>query len=236
MNRESVVFYKGFYEALKELDAEDKAAAYEAIVEYGLFGIEPECTGVVKALFLMAKPQIDQNNKRYENALKGGAPVGNSNAKKTTEEQPTDNQKQPKNNLKQPTDNQKQPNTQNKQPNDNDNVNDNDNDIKEKINKKESRFIPPTVDEVREYCGERGLTVNAESFVDFYRSKDWYVGKTKMTDWHASCRNWSRNQLKEEQRATGARDRPKNKFCNFKQRDDDLDALAKQLATQGMEA
>lgn len=54
------------------------------------------------------------------------------------------------------------------------------------------RFIPPTVDEVRQYCQERNNNVDAESFVDFYQSKEWYVGKNKMKDWKASVRTWER--------------------------------------------
>ena len=58
--------------------------------------------------------------------------------------------------------------------------------------------------------------------------------KNKWRDWNLVIRKCSRDKWGFN--ATGARDRPKNKFCNFKQRDDDLDALALKLATQGMEA
>ena len=57
--------------------------------------------------------------------------------------------------------------------------------------------------------------------------------KNKWRDWNLVIRKCSRDKWGFS--ATGARDRPKNKFCNFKQRDDDLDALAHKLATQGME-
>lgn len=52
--------------------------------------------------------------------------------------------------------------------------------------------IPPTVEMVEEYCRERGNSVDAEKFCDFYTSKDWYVGKHKMTDWQASVRTWEK--------------------------------------------
>lgn len=65
-------------------------------------------------------------------------------------------------------------------------------DIK-KINK-EKRFTPPTVEEVRNYCNERKNNVDAESFVDFYSSKGWMVGKNKMKDWKAAVRTWERNR------------------------------------------
>ena len=52
------------------------------------------------------------------------------------------------------------------------------------------RFTPPTVDEVREYCFERGNSVDPQRFVDYYTSNGWMVGKNKMKDWKAAVRNW----------------------------------------------
>ena len=57
---------------------------------------------------------------------------------------------------------------------------------------KNNIFKPPTVDEVRSYCLERGNNVNPETFIDFYSSKGWMVGKNKMKDWKAAVRNWER--------------------------------------------
>lgn len=69
---------------------------------------------------------------------------------------------------------------------------------KEKENKKKDspkRFVPPSVDEVQAYCTERRNGIDAQAFIDFYASKGWMVGKTKMTDWKAAVRTWeSRNK------------------------------------------
>lgn len=64
-----------------------------------------------------------------------------------------------------------------------------------------SHFTPPTVEEVQEYCFERGNAVDAQSFVDFYTSKGWYVGKTKMKDWKASVRTWEKNQRQKNKKS-----------------------------------
>lgn len=64
---------------------------------------------------------------------------------------------------------------------------------------KSSRFVPPTVEEVSEYCCERGNNVDAQCFVDFYSSKGWYVGKSKMRDWKASVRTWERKERSNSQ-------------------------------------
>ena len=68
-------------------------------------------------------------------------------------------------------------------------------------NKKESkerkRFVPPTVEEVKEYIDSVGSQVDAESFVAFYESKDWMIGKNKMKSWKAAIVTWEkRNGLK----------------------------------------
>ena len=43
--------------------------------------------------------------------------------------------------------------------------------INNNVGRKMSHFTPPTVEEVQEYCFERGNAVDAQSFVDFYTSK-----------------------------------------------------------------
>lgn len=80
MARESFVFYESFLEAVRLIpNAEDRAAALMAIVEYGC-GEEPEVDGVAAAILAMAKPNIDSASKRREAGAKGGRPkVSNAN-------------------------------------------------------------------------------------------------------------------------------------------------------------
>lgn len=54
------------------------------------------------------------------------------------------------------------------------------------------RFAPPSIDEVQSYISEKGYSVDAESFVAFYTSKNWFVGKNKMKDWHAAVVTWEK--------------------------------------------
>lgn len=81
-------------------------------------------------------------------------------------------------------------------------VSDNVSDNKESINdiniinttkRKTNIFTPPTVDEVKAYCIERGNTIDPESFIDFYESKGWMVGRNKMKDWKAAIRTWEKH-------------------------------------------
>ena len=69
-------------------------------------------------------------------------------------------------------------------------------DIKEEgiDNKTPSVFKPPTLDEVAEYCRERGKGVDPEKWFDFYASKGWMIGKNKMKDWRAAVRTWEKDR------------------------------------------
>lgn len=198
--RDSVVFYRSFWEAIKQLPEKERLESLTAILDYGLDEIEPKSAGVASAMFLMAKPQIDANNRRYQNGTKGGRPV--------TKPEPNNNLES---NYNKPSDNQTitkaKPKEKDKEK---DNVNDN--------NKK--TFTPPSVSDVSDYCTLNGYGIDPESFVDFYASKGWMVGKNKMKDWKASVRTWVRSQ-RQESTAKGS----KNQFHNFEQRDTDYDAL-----------
>ena len=83
-------------------------------------------------------------------------------------------------------------------------------------------FHPPSVEEVRSYCEEKGYSVDPSQFVDFYESKGWMVGKSKMKDWKASVRTWQRNRKTNQ---TGK----KNTFNDFPQRDYDMNEFEKEL-------
>lgn len=91
-------------------------------------------------------------------------------------------------------------------------------------------FRPPTTQEVREYCLERGNDIDAEYFVNFYQSKNWMVGKNKMKDWRACVRTWEiKNRQNQKQRATPSSN-SNNSFHNFEQRDYDFVELEQRLA------
>lgn len=90
------------------------------------------------------------------------------------------------------------------------------------------KFEPPSVDDVRAYCQERGNGIDPEYFVDFYKAKDWMIGKNKMKDWKAAIRNWEKmDKLKSK---AGPVNKSKNKFdFETKQNYGDLTELEKQM-------
>ena len=62
-----------------------------------------------------------------------------------------------------------------------------------------ARFTPPTVDEVKVYCQERGSSVDPEKFVDFYSANGWKQGRNKpIVDWKAAVRTWERSDAQQK--------------------------------------
>lgn len=68
------------------------------------------------------------------------------------------------------------------------------NDGNKKRGKKRTVFTPPSLQEVRDYVKDQNYHVDPENFMDFYTSKNWYVGKNKMKDWKAALRTWERRR------------------------------------------
>lgn len=189
---EGFIFYESFAEAINLLPAQDQLEAYKAIIAYGLYGDLPEFdSNAAQAIFVMAKPQMDANKKRRAGGASGGRPkketYGYENEKPMVSETETygfetekpmvsgfDENEKPKEKVKEKV-----------------KVKD-----KEKEKERESapRFVRPSVDEVAEYCRERGNKVDAQQFVDFYASKGWKVGKEPMKDWKACVRTWEKRE------------------------------------------
>ena len=197
--RDSFIFYRSFQKAIDACSQDDQLLIYKAIANYALDRVEPDLSGVAKVCWVLIKPQLDANWKRYDNGCKGGefgkkggAPKGNKNANKgkTTTKQPQENPTAveittPNNNV-------------------NNNLNNNDNSNDNVLNKRETkRFSKPTIEEIETYISENSYSISAKTFYDYYEANGWMVGRNKMKDWKAAVRSWN---SKEWNKASSAND------------------------------
>lgn len=183
MQRESFIFYRSFYEAIKEMPRDIQGEIYTAIMEYSLYGKETEnLKQIAKAVFTLIKPQLDANLTRYESGKKGGRPN-----QKETKAKPNDNQKETK----------AKPNV---------NVNENENVNVNEFNPplspqgesggKSKNFIKPTIAQVQDEINRLGYgELDAEEFWHFYESKNWFVGKNKMKSFSSALVTWHKSSL-----------------------------------------
>ncbi len=64
-------------------------------------------------------------------------------------------------------------------------------------NSNRGNFIPPLIDEIKDYCNSRKNSVDPQKWHDWYSAKGWMIGKNKMKDWKAAVRTWEEPQEKE---------------------------------------
>ena len=92
--RDSCVFYRSFLDAIELLPKKYKLQFFEALFNYALNDVPPQnLPGSAAALFKALQPQIDANNRKYENGKKGGRPKKNQDE---TKPKPNDNQSKTK--------------------------------------------------------------------------------------------------------------------------------------------
>ena len=63
---------------------------------------------------------------------------------------------------------------------------------------KNKKFSKPSIEEIKQYCIEQSKKIDPVKFYNFYESKNWYVGKNKMSNWKAAIASWERNNTKNE--------------------------------------
>lgn len=68
--RDSCVFYRSFFEAIKVLPKENQAEIYNAIFEHAFNFNEVELEGINLTVMTLIKPQINANIRKYENGKK----------------------------------------------------------------------------------------------------------------------------------------------------------------------
>lgn len=200
MERKQFTWYRSYYDALKELPAEEFRDIVLAVCAYALDGEEPELSGVARAIFTLIRPTLEVGRSKAENRSRAEQTSISAEQTGNRPEQTKNKPEQTQNKRKQ-TDNKPEQTRKEKE--------------KEKEREKESendsycsppppsgpkRFVPPTLAEVQSYVAQRQSPVDPQGFIDFYASKGWMVGKTPMKDWKAACRNaetwerWSRTE------------------------------------------
>lgn len=177
--KNSFVVYHSYRDTLKTLTDEQVGRLFRAILDYEIDCIEPQfIDGMVQMAFNFIKNDLDANRKKYDNVCERNRQNGQKGGR-------------PKNPLGY-LETQNNPEKPKKADNEYDNEYEYDNDINNIYNK---RFLKPTVEQIKSYCQERNNGLDAQQFYDFYESKGWLVGKTKMKDWKASVRTWEKNGI-----------------------------------------
>lgn len=229
--KNSFVLYTDYIEQVQLLNDQQAGQLFRAILNYSAGKELPELDGMTTMAFSFIRTRMDRDAAEYQKTVEARSKAGKMGGRPRKPQNMVEEEKAEGNFEMQ--EKAKKANgffekqTETKKP-DNVLVLDNDIDKKKDTNvskEKTSRFLPPTREDISAYCQEKGYTVDADRFVDFYESKGWYVGKNKMKDWKAAVRNWARSQRQELTTNGGKKpeQKPKTHFHNFESRGYDYD-------------
>lgn len=174
-------FFQSFGEAAMMMPDDERLAFYDAIVRFAILEEEPtDLPGSAKLVFAAIRPIVANSVRDTLNGSQGGRP------RKTPLETPlkTPTKTPLKTPTKKPSENLMYSNVEEC------NVNVEE-DRKAAIASTRSRFIKPSIDEVKAYAKDMGYYgFNADRFLAYYESNGWKVGRNPMKDWKAAVRNW----------------------------------------------
>ena len=179
MAREYFNAYHSYLEAIEPLNDAERGRLFTACLFYSMTGEVPELRGNERFVFAGMKSQIDRDSKQYENRCvtnrKNGALGGQTKPSERYQTLPNATECPPT----PPKEKEKEKEKDKAKEKDNGNSAD-----------KPRRFTKPTVEEIRDYCRERGNGIDPQRFFDFYEAKGWRVGNQSMKDWQAAVRTW----------------------------------------------
>ena len=199
-----IKIFVDYLDAIEPLGDAERGRLFTSLLTCARTGEAPQLGGNERFLFPMMRAQLDRDI-----AAMAGVSEARSKAAKASKSSKCEQMQQ------------MQANAANADKSSKDKDKDKDKDDDKKGNgAREARFTPPSIEEVAAYCQERGNGVDAARFVDFYSSKGWMVGKSRMKDWRAAVRNWERSR---DEKATPA----KKPGYNVQHHDGDLSDLQK---------
>lgn len=177
--KNSFILFTEYSEYIEDLSAEQCGYLLKAIFEYEINGeIKTELDISTNIVFKIIKNNLNRANEKYNKSVengKKGAIYGIKGGRPKPPANPHETPSEP--------------------PNNNANININNN-----VNNNKNKFIPPTIEEVNEFCLERNNAINPETFVSFYGSKGWKIGKEPMRDWKKAIISWElRGKEKEKE-------------------------------------
>lgn len=164
--RKAFKFYRSYWEVAQELNDKDRLKFLDAILKRQFLGEQSELDGMSKFAMLSQKHSIDLQVDGYLSQW----------YKKHPNEDPWQGVIQDP--IKDPTIQVEEKEKE---------------EVKEKVN---SMSIPPLFTDVLEHCMKEKIDIDVNKWFNFYESKGWLVGKTKMKNWKASIRTWEKKEVR----------------------------------------
>ena len=181
---------------------------FRGMLQYAFSGQEPTLSGVEKILWPELKEDLDRQQRGYENKVRGAEKARSLISADISRYQSDISLISADISLKREKEEQEEKQKKNGSPSDSPLQ---EKEIKEEQEEKDKtmrarkRFVPPTLDEVREYVRQRGSRVDPVQFFEYFSEGNWVDAKGQ------PVRNWKQTLLTWEKFNGGRGYRPINR-------------------------
>ena len=216
MGREFFKCFHDYRKKCEKLSDQEVGRLFRALMEYSECGTAPELTGRESIAFDFIAEDIDRDSAAYSQKCKVNAENGSLGGKRTqangSERKRTEAKSSESDKIE---------------------------DIRDKTikeiptnvgTKKSSAFQPPTLEEVKARCAEKGYTLDPVAFMSYYNANGWKVGRTKMVSWIDALAGW---ESREKQYRKPAKQNAALKYEQKPIPEGDFNALCVNLMEEG---
>jgi hypothetical protein len=156
--------FTDFVADMSELGDAERGRLFTAMLEYAETGEEPALRGNERFVWGTAKKNIDNQRDSYDRRCEINRANGSEPKRKQAKASESLQDKEKEKEIKE---------------------------IDTKVStKKSSAFQPPTLEEVKARCAEKGYTLDPVAFMSYYNANGWKVGRTKMVSWVDALAGW----------------------------------------------
>jgi hypothetical protein len=172
MAREYFKCFHSYFEKTKSLTDAEVGRLFRALMQYSASGEAPSLAGRESIAFDFIADEIKRDQDAYaqlcrqnaQNRAQRPSTTVNDRQREVTEHNETDKVEGIRKNIKEIPSNEG--------------------------TKKSRAFQPPTLEEVKERCAEKGYTLDPEAFMSYYSANGWKVGRNKMVSWVDALAGW----------------------------------------------
>lgn len=197
MARDYICLYHSYLDAIQALGDAERGRLLTAMLEYSITGEAPQLNGNERFLFPMIKAQIDRDRTRYDAICQKNS----DNVRKRSLTTDNDRKRSNTNGYKGEGKGEREEKGKGESsppvsPSPGDHT--------------RKKFVPPTLEEVSQYCRERSSPVDPKKFWEYFSTPD-SQGRTWIDSEGKPVRNWKQKLLTWEKFNPGKRQEPRGK-------------------------
>lgn len=194
MERSQFTFYASFFQSISRIKKKaDRCDAYDAICGYALTGELPNLDSIAESaaiVFDLSKPNLDASRRKAESGKAGGKLKQNGSKTEAKRKQgETVREKEKEKEKEKELEKEKESYSPPVSPSPGERT--------------QKKFVPPTLEEVSQYCRERNSSVDPKKFWEYFDTGKWVDSEGKpVKNWKQKLLTWEKFSPTQKEKPT----------------------------------